>query len=62
MKLYLDTSVYSGYYDECHREFTKIMFDLINEKKIEVITSIFVHEELKMARDMRKKNSMSFAQ
>ena len=59
MKLYLDTSVYSGYYDEIHHEHTKVLFDRINERGIDVIVSVFVNDELKRASHIKKRNSLS---
>ena len=50
MKLYLDTSVYGGYYDEEFMEATRALFAFINHHKIEVITSKIVMQELKPAR------------
>ncbi len=58
MKIYLDTSVYSGYYDQVHEYHTRLLFKLINTNDLEVITSQFVHEELKNAKDLRKRNSI----
>ena len=59
MRLYLDTSVYSGYYDEIHHEHTKVLFDRINERGIDVIVSVFVNDELKRASHIKKRNSLS---
>ena len=50
MKLYLDTSVYGGYYDDEFEEDTRMLFDTINSNKVEVITSIIVLKELEPAR------------
>lgn len=58
MKIYLDTSVYSGYYDEAQAHHTRLLFDLINTRKINVVTSQFVREELSKAKDERKRNAM----
>ena len=50
MKLYLDTSVYGGYYDDEFMDDTRLLFDCINKNNIEVIISPIVELELMKAR------------
>ena len=46
MKLYLDTSIYGGYYDEEFEQDTRELFDCIKNNKIEVITSQILFDEI----------------
>ncbi len=50
MKLYLDTSVYGGYYDDEFMDDTRLLFDCINENQIGVVISPIVELELTRAR------------
>ena len=47
MKLYLDTSVYGGYYDDEFKE-GRPLFDWINTKKVEVVCSSLVYYDTKI--------------
>ena len=61
MKLYLDTSVYSGYYDEVHKEHTRRLFELINTNGFEVVVSPYVIQELSLSTNELKKEATSLA-
>lgn len=50
MKIYLDSSVYGGYYDEAFMDDTRELFDYIYREGIPVITSAVVIKELAPAR------------
>jgi len=63
MKLYLDTSVYGGYYDDEFMEDTQDLFLWINETQTQVIASNIVLEELKRPTEPLKSkllNTLSF--
>ena len=51
MKLYLDTSVYGGYYDEVFCDPTKKFFSVANENNLTIYYSSFVKEEIDDAHD-----------
>lgn len=50
MKLYLDTSIYGGYYDDEFKEDTRLLFDCIDSNDLMVIVSEVVQLELSRAR------------
>jgi len=49
LKLYLDTSVYGGYFDEEFKDETKQLFDKIDAGEYQIITSSINEEELRLA-------------
>lgn len=51
MKFYLDTSVFGGLFDKEFEEHTSMLFDYIDQKKIKVICSEVLEEELERAPD-----------
>lgn len=48
-RLYLDTSVFGGYYDEEFQEFTKPLFDRINKGEFKILLSAVLQKELEAA-------------
>ena len=50
MKLYLDTSVYGGYYDDIFMQETRLLFDCIKKNDLMVLMSEVVQLELSRAR------------
>ncbi|MCA1764143.1 MAG: PIN domain-containing protein [Cryomorphaceae bacterium] len=48
-RIYLDTSVFGGYFDEEFQEFTKPLFDRINNGEITIIFSTILESELELA-------------
>lgn len=48
-RIYLDTSVFGGYFDEEFREFTKPLFDRINDGEFIIIFSTMLESELELA-------------
>ena len=48
-RLYLDTSVFGGYYDEEFQEFTKPLFERINKGEFIVLFSAVLQKELEPA-------------
>lgn len=48
-RIYLDTSVYGGYFDDEFQEFTKPLFDRIENDEFVVLFSTVLEEELKLA-------------
>ena len=50
MKIYLDTSIYGGYYDAEFKDDTVALFDAINQLEITVLYSEIVTEELNNTR------------
>ena len=47
--LYLDTSVYGGYFDEEFERFTKLFFNQVNEGLFSILYSTIVQDELEFA-------------
>lgn len=47
--LYLDTSVYGGYFDEEFERFTKLFFNQVNEGLFSILYSTVVQDELELA-------------
>ncbi len=48
-RIYLDTSVYGGYYDDEFQEFTRPLFKRINNGEFTIIFSTLLEEELEFA-------------
>jgi len=48
-RIYIDTSVFGGYYDVEFEEFTKPLFDRINKGEIKIIYSTLTEQELEPA-------------
>ena len=48
-RIYLDTSVFGGLYDEEFKEFTEPLFERIKNSEFEIIHSNITEEELKNA-------------
>lgn len=48
-RLYLDTSVFGGYYDEEFQEFTKPLFDRIYKGEFKILLSAVLQKELEPA-------------
>lgn len=48
-RIYLDTSVYGGYYDDEFEEFTKPLFERINSGEFTIIFSTMLEPELEFA-------------
>ena len=47
--LYLDTSVYGGYFDEEFERFTRLFFNQVNEGLFSILYSTVVQDELELA-------------
>ena len=58
MKLYLDTSVYGGYYDVEFQDPTKRLFALINKHRLKVFHSAIVESEISAAPEFVKNRLM----
>ena len=54
-RIYLDTSVFGGYFDKEFKEFTKPLFDRIFEGEFTVLLSTMIDEELELAPEQIKK-------
>ncbi len=54
-RLYIDTSVFGGYYDEEFAEFTKPLFERLNKGEFKLLFSTVTQEELSLAPDNVKK-------
>lgn len=54
-RIYIDTSVFGGYFDIEFDEFTKPLFDRINKKEFIILFSSITQEELEFAPDRVKK-------
>jgi predicted nucleic acid-binding protein len=54
-RIYLDTSVFGGFFDDEFQEFTKPLFDRINNGEFTIIFSTLLEEELKMAPEKVRK-------
>ena len=54
-RIYLDTSVFGGLYDEEFKEFTEPLFDRIKNSEFEIIHSNITEQELKNAPDQIRK-------
>jgi len=48
-RIYLDTSVYGGYFDDEFQEFTKPLFDRINSGEFTILFSTLLEQELELA-------------
>jgi len=51
MRIYFDTSVFGGYFDEEFEEFTRPLFERINNGEFKVLLSAVLQRELKPAPD-----------
>lgn len=49
LRIYLDTSVFGGYFDEEFEEFTKPLFNRINSGEFTILLSSMLDEELEFA-------------
>ncbi|QTE23747.1 hypothetical protein [Polaribacter cellanae] len=49
MRIYLDTSVFGGYFDKEFEEWTKPLFERINDGEFTVLLSTMLDEELEFA-------------
>ncbi len=54
-RIYLDTSVFGGYFDDEFHEFTKPLFDRINDGEFTIIFSTLLEEELELAPEKVRK-------
>ena len=54
-RLYIDTSVFGGYYDEEFAEFTKPLFERLQKGEFKLLFSTVTQEELALAPDNVKK-------
>ena len=54
-RLYIDTSVFGGYYDEEFAEFTKPLFERLQKGEFKLLFSTITQEELALAPDQVKK-------
>lgn len=54
-RIYLDTSVFGGYYDDEFQEFTKPLFDRINNGEFTIIFSTILETELEFAPEKVRK-------
>ena len=54
-RLYIDTSVFGGYYDEEFAEFTKPLFERLQKGEFKLLFSTVTQEELTLAPDNVKK-------
>jgi predicted nucleic acid-binding protein len=57
-RIYFDTSVFGGYFDKEFEEFTKLLFERINNGEFTVLLSTMLDEELEFAPE-RIKNLIS---
>jgi len=57
-RIYFDTSVFGGYFDKEFEEFTKPLFERINNGEFTVLLSTMLDEELEFAPE-RIKNLIS---
>jgi len=57
-RIYFDTSVFGGYFDKEFEEFTKPLFERINNGQFTVLLSTMLDEELEFAPE-RIKNLIS---
>ncbi len=48
-RIYLDTSVYGGFFDDEFQEFTKPLFDRINNGEFTILFSTLLEGELRLA-------------
>lgn len=46
LRLYLDTSVFGGYFDEEFQEFTRPLFDRIRKREFGILYSVLTQQEL----------------
>ncbi len=53
-RLYLDTSVFGGYYDEEFQEFTKPLFDRLYKGEFKILLSAVLQKELEPAPEKNK--------
>ena len=49
LRIYLDTSVFGGYFDDEFQEFTKPLFERINKGEFKIIFSTMLETELELA-------------
>lgn len=54
-RIYLDTSTYGGYFDDEFQEFTKPLFDRINNGEFFILFSTLLEEELELAPEKIRK-------
>ena len=54
-RIYLDTSVFGGFFDDEFKEFTKPLFDRINRGEFTIIFSTMLEEELELAPEKVRK-------
>lgn len=54
-RIYLDTSVFGGFFDDEFKEFTKPLFDPINRGEFTIIFSTMLEEELELAPEKVRK-------
>ncbi|WP_310992967.1 PIN domain-containing protein [Aequorivita marina] len=54
-RIYLDTSVYGGYFDDEFQEFTKPLFERINKSEFTIIFSTMLEGELELAPEKVRK-------
>jgi predicted nucleic acid-binding protein len=54
-RIYLDTSVFGGYYDDEFKEFTKPLFERINNGEFTIIFSTMLETELEFAPEKVRK-------
>ena len=54
-RIYLDTSVFGGYFDEEFKEFTKPLFERINNGEFTIIFSTMLEGELELAPEKVRK-------
>jgi predicted nucleic acid-binding protein len=54
-RIYLDTSVFGGFFDDEFEEFTKPLFDRINSGEFTIIFSTLLEQELELAPEKVRK-------
>lgn len=54
-RIYLDTSVFGGFFDDEFGEFTKPLFDRINDGEFTILFSTLLEEELELAPEKVRK-------
>lgn len=54
-RIYLDTSVFGGFFDEEFKEFTKPLFDRINNSEFTILFSTLLEDELELAPEKVRK-------
>ena len=54
-RIYLDTSVFGGYFDDEFQEFTKPLFERINNGEFKIIFSTMLESELELAPEKVRK-------